>query len=145
MAAYSVYSRNEPEKKGGIIYPWWRGRPTMDAVEFCQLFDFLGSRSLLAKQKRGSHPTQGLVGWRPSHRRGVIFCGVGLTENSSWCVVTGETGLTHTRTISQIISIIVLVVFGSPSGSCGARWKAIGMDSICRRGRIRGGNDCDRG
>ena len=40
-------------------------------------------------------------GWRDdSHGGGgkASFCGVGLTEDSSGRVVTGETGLTHTRT-----------------------------------------------
>ena len=72
--------------------------------------------------------------------------GFELTEDSSRCVVTGETGLTHTRTISQFISFKFLMVFGALSGRCGWWLGAIGMESNCRRGRLgEGGNDRDRG
>lgn len=69
---------------------------------------------VLPSQAKEGKPSDARVGGMAFARRGVIFCGVELTENSSWCVVTGETGLTHTRTTSQIISIIVFVVFEAP-------------------------------
>lgn len=73
--------------------------------------------------------------------------GFELTEDSSRCVVTGETGLTHTRTISQFISFMFLTGFGALSGRCGWWLGAIGVESHCRRGRLggKGGNDRDRG
>jgi hypothetical protein len=93
----------------------------------------------IPKPKEGGHPTQGLtVGGMTAFGGGNQFCGVGLTEDSSRCVVTGETGLTHTRTKAQFISMIFLMIFGAQLNMCGGRWRAIELGAILPSWPIRG-------
>ena len=133
-----------PQKKGGGLFTHGDGDDRQWRLLNYVSYLILGLKVLPSQAKEGKPSDARVGGMAAFARRGVIFCGVELTEDSSWCVVTGETGLTHTRTTSQIISIIVLIVLGAPFGNFEGRWKAIGMDSISRRGRIRGGNDRDR-
>jgi hypothetical protein len=51
-----------------------------------------------------------------------VYCGgVRLTENSSWSIITGETGLAHTRSTHSISHILIKTLYPSLEaiGGCG--------------------------
>jgi hypothetical protein len=108
----------------------------MEAIEIVN-FQF---HVLFPNQRRGSSDAR-VGGWRwrdDGLWRGNQFCGVGLTEDSSGCVVTGETGLTHTRTKAQFISMIFLMVFGAQPNMCAGSWGPIELVGILPSWPIRG-------
>lgn len=72
---------------GWISYPWWRGRPTMEAADASVTGD-QGQHAITVARFAGV--------WLPMGMRGRA-----LTEDCSGRIVTGKTGLAHTRTAKQ--------------------------------------------